>query len=130
MSVPAFLAAAEPLTAPLDAFFDKVFVMCEDEVSVALLVWHGGRCHCAVLWEASGPKGSTADVPTAACPRRLLLCLPSCLSLTTSTDPFYLLPLHLPRVRLQAVRQNRLALLRDLAALPVGILDLTELPGF
>lgn len=31
---------------------------------------------------------------------------------------------------LQAVRQNRLALLRDLAALPSGILDLAELPGF
>jgi len=28
------------------------------------------------------------------------------------------------------VRQNRLALLRDLAALPAGILDLSELPGF
>ncbi|PRW56476.1 Glycine-tRNA ligase chloroplastic mitochondrial [Chlorella sorokiniana] len=60
MSVPAFLAATEPLITPLDAFFDKVFVMCEDE----------------------------------------------------------------------AVRQNRLALLRDLAALPAGILDLAELPGF
>lgn len=33
MSVPAFLAAAEPLIAPLDAYFDKVFVMCDDEVS-------------------------------------------------------------------------------------------------
>ena len=31
---------------------------------------------------------------------------------------------------MQAVRQNRLALLRDLAALPAGILDLSELPGF
>lgn len=30
----------------------------------------------------------------------------------------------------QAVRHNRLALLRDLAALPGGILDLAELPGF
>ncbi|EFN58140.1 hypothetical protein CHLNCDRAFT_141905 [Chlorella variabilis] len=60
MPVPAFLAAAEPLIAPLDAFFDKVFVMCEE----------------------------------------------------------------------QAVRQNRLALLRDVAALPAGILDLAELPGF
>lgn len=30
----------------------------------------------------------------------------------------------------QAVRQNRLALLRDVAALPAGILDLAELPGF
>ncbi|PSC72381.1 Glycine-tRNA ligase chloroplastic mitochondrial [Micractinium conductrix] len=60
MSVPAFLAAAEPLIAPLDSYFDKVFVMCEDE----------------------------------------------------------------------AVRRNRLALLRDLAALPAGILDLAELPGF
>ena len=36
-----------------------------------------------------------------------------------------------PATRLpQAVRQNRLALLRDLAALPAGILDLAELPGF
>ncbi|KAI3427953.1 hypothetical protein D9Q98_006343 [Chlorella vulgaris] len=60
MSVPAFLDATEPLIAPLDAYFDKVFVMCEDE----------------------------------------------------------------------AVRQNRLAMLRDLAALPSGILDLAELPGF
>ena len=33
MSVPAFLAAAEPLIMPLDAYFEKVFVMCEDEVS-------------------------------------------------------------------------------------------------
>ena len=32
MGVPAFLAAAEPLTGPLDAFFGKVFVMCEAEV--------------------------------------------------------------------------------------------------
>lgn len=31
---------------------------------------------------------------------------------------------------MQAVRQNRLALLRNLAALPSGILDLAELPGF
>ncbi len=29
-----------------------------------------------------------------------------------------------------AVRQNRLALLRDVAALPEGILDLAQLPGF
>jgi len=29
-----------------------------------------------------------------------------------------------------AVRQSRLALLRDVAALPRGILDLAELPGF
>lgn len=36
---------------------------------------------------------------------------------------------HHPR-RLQAVRRNRLAMLRDLAALPAGILDLAELPGF
>lgn len=60
MPVPDFLAAAEPLIAPLDAYFDKVFVMCDNE----------------------------------------------------------------------AVRQNRLAMLRDLAALPAGILDLAELPGF
>jgi glycyl-tRNA synthetase beta subunit len=32
MSVPAFLDATEPLIAPLDTYFDKVFVMCEDEV--------------------------------------------------------------------------------------------------
>jgi hypothetical protein len=32
MDVPAFLVATEQLIAPLDAFFDKVFVMCEDEV--------------------------------------------------------------------------------------------------
>ena len=60
MSVPAFLAATEPLIAPLDSYFERVFVMC-DAVEV---------------------------------------------------------------------RQNRLALLRDLAALPAGILDLAELPGF
>lgn len=34
MPVPDFLAAAEPLIAPLDAYFDKVFVMCDNEVSV------------------------------------------------------------------------------------------------
>lgn len=60
MSVADFLAATEPLIAPLDAYFDKVFVMCEDE----------------------------------------------------------------------AKRRGRLALLRDVAALPRGILDLAELPGF
>lgn len=55
-----FLEAAEGLVAPTDAFFDKVFVMCEDA----------------------------------------------------------------------AVRSNRLALLRDVAALPVGIIEFSELPGF
>ena len=30
----------------------------------------------------------------------------------------------------EAVRRSRLALMRDLAALPRGILDLAELPGF
>jgi hypothetical protein len=30
----------------------------------------------------------------------------------------------------EAVRRNRLALLRDIAALPKGILDLSLLPGF
>ena len=42
MPVPAFLAAAEPLIAPLDAFFDKVFVMCDDEVRWLLLL----LCDC------------------------------------------------------------------------------------
>ena len=60
MAVGDFLAAAEGLVSPLDAYFDKVFVMCEDE----------------------------------------------------------------------GLRRSRLALLRDLAALPRGILDLAELPGF
>lgn len=32
MPVAGFLSAAEPLIAPLDAYFDKVFVMCDDEV--------------------------------------------------------------------------------------------------
>ncbi len=31
MSVGDFLSATEALIAPVDAFFDKVFVMCEDE---------------------------------------------------------------------------------------------------
>lgn len=30
----------------------------------------------------------------------------------------------------EAVRQNRLALLRDIAALPMGIIDFAQLPGF
>lgn len=60
MSVRDFLAAAESLIAPLDGYFEKVFVMCDDEVK----------------------------------------------------------------------RQGRLALLRDVAALSKGILDLAELPGF
>jgi glycyl-tRNA synthetase len=30
----------------------------------------------------------------------------------------------------EGVRNNRLAMLRDLAALPRGILDLAQLPGF
>lgn len=30
-SVQEWLAAVQPLVAPIDAFFDKVFVMCEDE---------------------------------------------------------------------------------------------------
>jgi glycyl-tRNA synthetase len=51
---------SEALVAPTDAYFDKVFVMCENE----------------------------------------------------------------------AVRQNRLALLRDIAALPAGIVDFSMLPGF
>ena len=60
MGVCEFLAAAEVLIAPLDGYFEKVFVMCDDEER----------------------------------------------------------------------RQSRLALLRDVAALPRGILDLSELPGF
>jgi glycyl-tRNA synthetase len=60
MGVPAFLAATQPLITPLDAYFDKVFVMCEEE----------------------------------------------------------------------AVRQGRLALLREVAGLSAGILDFSELPGF
>ncbi|KAG1677161.1 hypothetical protein FOA52_000967 [Chlamydomonas sp. UWO 241] len=60
MAVPDFLDACEALCAPIDAFFDKVFVMCDDE----------------------------------------------------------------------AVRANRLALLRDVAALPAGVVDLSQLPGF
>ncbi|PNW77355.1 hypothetical protein CHLRE_10g433000v5 [Chlamydomonas reinhardtii] len=59
-TVSEWLAAAEPLLSPIDKFFEKVFVMCED----------------------------------------------------------------------QAVRANRLALLRDLAALPRGVMDLSQLPGF
>jgi glycyl-tRNA synthetase len=59
-SVAQFLDAAEPLVAPLDAYLDKVFVMCDDE----------------------------------------------------------------------ARRRGRLALLRDVAALAGGVLDLSELPGF
>lgn len=60
MSVAEFLQAAEALVDPLDAYFENVFVMCEDE----------GR------------------------------------------------------------RRGRLALMRDIAALPRGVLDLSELPGF
>lgn len=60
MSIPQFVTAAEALITPLDAYFDKVFVMCEE----------------------------------------------------------------------QDVRQSRLALLRDVAALSAGIMDLSELPGF
>lgn len=59
-SVQQWLAAVQPLVAPIDAFFDKVFVMCEDEL----------------------------------------------------------------------VRDNRLALLRDVAELPRGVVDLSQLPGF
>ncbi|GLC37301.1 hypothetical protein PLESTB_001138600 [Pleodorina starrii] len=59
-SVSEWLAAAEPLLPPIDRFFEKVFVMCDDA----------------------------------------------------------------------AVRANRLALLRDLAALPRGVMDLSQLPGF
>jgi glycyl-tRNA synthetase len=53
-------AQVEPVAGPVDAFFDTVFVMCEDA----------------------------------------------------------------------AVRANRLALLREVAALPRGVLDLAQLPGF
>ncbi len=53
-------AQVEPVAGPVDAFFDTVFVMCEDA----------------------------------------------------------------------AVRANRLALLREVAALPCGVLDLAQLPGF
>jgi len=60
MALPAFLAACAPLASPIDAYFEKVFVMAEDE----------------------------------------------------------------------GVRANRLALLRDLAALPRGVLDFAQLPGF
>lgn len=60
MTVAEFLVATEALVDPLDAYFEKVFVMCEDE----------GR------------------------------------------------------------RRGRLALMRDVAALPRGVLDLSELPGF
>mmetsp|Transcript_20995 Transcript_20995/g.46001 ORF Transcript_20995/g.46001 Transcript_20995/m.46001 type:complete len:1090 (-) Transcript_20995:488-3757(-) len=60
MSIPDFLEACEPLNQPIDAFFDKVFVMCDDE----------------------------------------------------------------------AVRNNRLALLRDIAAVTRGVVDLAQLPGF
>lgn len=59
-SVEQWLAATQPLVAPIDAFFDKVFVMCEDE----------------------------------------------------------------------KVRNNRLALLRDVAGLTKGFVDLSQLPGF
>lgn len=59
-SVEQWLAAVQPLVAPIDAFFDKVFVMCEDE----------------------------------------------------------------------KVRNNRLALLRDVAAITKGFVDLSQLPGF
>lgn len=55
-----FLDAAESMVAPTDAYFDKVFVMCDDP----------------------------------------------------------------------AVRANRLALLREVASLPEGVIDLAELPGF
>ena len=58
--MPAFLAACEGLVAPIDAYFDKVFVMAEDE----------------------------------------------------------------------GVRRSRLALLRDVAGLARGVLDLAQLPGF
>lgn len=55
-----FLSVAESLVAPTDAYFDKVFVMCDDV----------------------------------------------------------------------AVRANRLALLREVASLPEGVIDFAELPGF
>lgn len=60
MSIPEFLRVTEALIMPLDAYFEYVFVMCDDE----------------------------------------------------------------------AVRQSRLALLRDVAKLSSGIIDLSELPGF
>lgn len=59
-SVEQWLAAVQPLVAPIDAFFDKVFVMCEDE----------------------------------------------------------------------KVKNNRLALLRDVAGITKGFVDLSQLPGF
>lgn len=59
-SVEQWLAAVQPLVAPIDAFFDKVFVMCEDD----------------------------------------------------------------------NVRNNRLALLRDVAGITQGFVDLSQLPGF
>lgn len=60
LDVAGWLAAAHGLVAPIDAFFDKVFVMCEDE----------------------------------------------------------------------KVRANRLALLRDVAGITQGFVDLSQLPGF
>lgn len=59
-SVEQWLAAVQPLVAPIDAFFDKVFVMCDVE----------------------------------------------------------------------RVRNNRLALLRDVAGVTKGVVDLSQLPGF
>ncbi len=44
MSVPDFLAAVEPLIAPLDSFFDAVFVMCEEQVG-----WISVQCLHHVL---------------------------------------------------------------------------------
>jgi glycyl-tRNA synthetase len=60
MSIGEFLEVVQPLVAPIDAFFDKVFVMCEDE----------------------------------------------------------------------GVKRNRLALLRDVAGVTRGVVDLSQLPGF
>lgn len=70
MSVPAFLAATEPLIAPLDAYFEKVFVMCEDAVSTRAKS-AGSMRSLAWLWVAPG-------APARACKGAPRVCAGAC----------------------------------------------------
>lgn len=106
--------------------FDKVFVMC-DELEVRTQPQQNVQWR--TCWPLLGLRGQAAcsgQCRAGQCSAwQWVAQLPTCSRHThVPTCPR---PAKLPP---QAVRQNRLALLRDLAALPAGILDLAELPGF
>ncbi len=130
-AVPEFLSAAEQLVAPVDAFFELVFVMAEDEAvrrnRLALLRYDMAAGHCTAGSYVSPAShvmhtpGHCSGVARELTYRYRQWSVTITASLRASACS---------STRTASVDVPCVFFCRELAELPEGICDLSELPGF